>query len=94
MPTWETILALLGVINGGRTLSGPGGTSGISVPDDVSSLSDFLIYTNWPARYRFGGIQWQRVRLSVYVPTSCFAVLGLTTLKFRRISEALMMVLA
>ncbi|HEY9826741.1 MAG TPA: hypothetical protein V6D19_14960 [Stenomitos sp.] len=40
----------------------PGATSGIAVPDDVSSLTDVLDYVNWPVRYRYGSIQgWQRV---------------------------------
>jgi hypothetical protein len=40
----------------------PGATSGIAVPDDVSSLSDLLEYIDWPARYRYGVISsWQRV---------------------------------
>jgi hypothetical protein len=40
----------------------PNATSGISVPDDVSSLSDLLKYINWPARYRYGTIKsWRRV---------------------------------
>lgn len=39
-------------------------TAGIAVPEDVSSLMDLLKYVEWPARYRFGGVQnWQRVRL-------------------------------
>ncbi|NJM65415.1 MAG: hypothetical protein HC851_06940 [Acaryochloris sp. RU_4_1] len=42
----------------------PGATSGIAVPEDVSSLMDLLKYINWPARYKFGGVtKWQRVRL-------------------------------
>lgn len=41
-----------------------GVTSGIAVPEDVTSLIDLLKYIDWPARYRFGGVlQWQRVRL-------------------------------
>ncbi|WP_299489025.1 hypothetical protein [Acaryochloris sp. IP29b_bin.137] len=41
-----------------------GENSGISVPEDVTSLLDLLKYIDWPARYRFGGVlQWQRVRL-------------------------------
>ena len=40
-----------------------GSTSGIAVPDDVSSLSDLLEYIDWPARYRYGAIKnWQRVK--------------------------------
>jgi hypothetical protein len=40
----------------------PNATSGIAVPDDVSSLSDLLEYVDWPARYRYGSIEnWQRV---------------------------------
>jgi hypothetical protein len=39
-----------------------GATSGIAVPDDVSSLSDLLEYIDWPAQYRYGTIKnWQRV---------------------------------
>ena len=39
-------------------------TTGIAVPEDVSSLMDLLKYVEWPARYRFGGVKnWQRVRL-------------------------------
>jgi hypothetical protein len=42
----------------------PGATSGIYVPDDVSSLADLIPSLSWPVRYRFGGIrQWQQVRL-------------------------------
>ncbi|WP_299404049.1 hypothetical protein [Acaryochloris sp. IP29b_bin.148] len=41
-----------------------GVTSGIAVPEDVSSLMDLLQYIDWPARYRFGKVQsWQHVRL-------------------------------
>ena len=41
-----------------------GATSGIAVPDDVSSLLDLLQYTNWPMTYRYGDItNWQKVRL-------------------------------
>lgn len=41
-----------------------GVTSGIAVPEDLSSLMDILKYIDWPARYRFGSVlQWQRVRL-------------------------------
>ncbi len=40
----------------------PNATSGIAVPDDVSSLSDLLEYVDWPTRYRYKTIQnWQRV---------------------------------
>jgi hypothetical protein len=47
-----------------ETLVTPGATSGIYVPEDVSSLTDLLRYTKWPTRYRFGGvIGWQQVRL-------------------------------
>ncbi len=46
------------------TVTQSGVTSGIYVPDDVSSLIDVLKYIDWPARYRFGGVlNWQRVRL-------------------------------
>ncbi len=39
-----------------------GATSGIGVPDDVTSLSDLVEYMDWPARYRYGAIQnWRRV---------------------------------
>ncbi len=42
----------------------PNVTSGIAVPEDVSSLIDLLKYVDYPVRYRFGGVlQWQRVRL-------------------------------
>ncbi|MGR3276157.1 hypothetical protein ACSYAD_13700 [Acaryochloris marina NIES-2412] len=42
----------------------PSTTSGIAVPEDVSSLIDMLKYVDYPVRYRFGGVlQWQRVRL-------------------------------
>jgi hypothetical protein len=45
-----------------ESLVTPGATSGIAVPDDVSSLTDVLDYVNWPVRYRYGSIQnWQRV---------------------------------
>lgn len=41
-----------------------GTNSGISVPEDITSLLDLLQYIDWPARYRFGGVlQWKRVRL-------------------------------
>jgi hypothetical protein len=37
-------------------------TSGIVVPDDLSSLSDLLKYVDWPVRYRYEIIQnWQRL---------------------------------
>ena len=40
----------------------PDVTSGIAVPDDVTSLADVLDYVNLPVRYRYGTIQnWQRV---------------------------------
>lgn len=46
------------------TTTKSGATSGIAVPEDVSSLIDLLKYIDWPARYRFGSVQkWQRVRL-------------------------------
>jgi hypothetical protein len=45
-----------------ETLVTPSATSGIAVPDDVTSLIDVLDYVNWPMRYRYGTIQnWQRV---------------------------------
>jgi hypothetical protein len=41
-----------------------GASSGIYVPDDVTSLIDLLPYINWPIRYQFGEIKsWQRQRL-------------------------------
>jgi hypothetical protein len=41
----------------------PGATSGIYVPNDVSSLMDILPYLDWPMRYQFGGIRaWQQVK--------------------------------
>lgn len=46
------------------TVITPNATSGIAVPEDVSSLIDLLKYVDYPVRYRFGGVlQWQRVRL-------------------------------
>jgi hypothetical protein len=40
----------------------PNATSGIAVPDDLSSLSSLVKYINWPTRYRYGAIKnWQRV---------------------------------
>jgi hypothetical protein len=40
-----------------------GATSGIAVPDNVSSLMDLIEYIDWPARYRIGKLKnWQRVR--------------------------------
>ena len=46
------------------TLVTPGATSGITVPDDVSSLVDLLQYTNVPVYYRFGEFKtWQRVNI-------------------------------
>lgn len=45
-----------------ESLVTPGATSGVAVPDDVSSLTDVLDYVNWPVRYRYGTIQnWLRV---------------------------------
>jgi hypothetical protein len=42
----------------------PGATSGIYVPEDVSSLTDVLRYANIPVRYRVIGItSWQQIRL-------------------------------
>jgi hypothetical protein len=42
----------------------PGVTSGIYVPDDLSSLSDLLPYINWPTRYQLDEMQnWQRIKL-------------------------------
>lgn len=41
----------------------PNITTGIYVPDDLSSLSDLIPNLNWPVRYRFQGIlAWQQVR--------------------------------
>ena len=41
-----------------------GATSGIAVPDDVSSLLDVLQYTQMPQVYRYGQIlNWQQVKL-------------------------------
>jgi hypothetical protein len=41
----------------------PGATSGIYVPDDVSSLSDILPYITLPVRYQFGGFHaWRQTR--------------------------------
>ena len=46
------------------TTTKSGVTSGIAVPEDVSSLINLLRYIDWPVRYRFGGVQqWQRMRL-------------------------------
>lgn len=48
--------------NGQNTTVIPNATSGITVPDDVSSLSDLLKYIDWPARYRYGTIKsWRRI---------------------------------
>jgi hypothetical protein len=45
-----------------ESLVTPGATSGIAVPDDVTSLNDVLEYVNWPVRYKYGTIQnWYRV---------------------------------
>jgi hypothetical protein len=42
----------------------PGVTSGIYVPDDVSSLIDLLQYADWPVMYQFSQIKsWSRQRL-------------------------------
>lgn len=39
-----------------------GSTSGIAVPDDVTSLTDLLEYIDWPVKYKYGTIQnWRRV---------------------------------
>lgn len=41
-----------------------GVTSGISVPDDVTSLADILTTTTLPIKYQFGQVKhWQRMRL-------------------------------
>ena len=41
-----------------------GSTTGIRVPDDVSSLADWFIDLNLPVTYKFGGVKhWQRVQL-------------------------------
>jgi hypothetical protein len=57
-------LAYLG--NGGRpydTTITPNATSGIFVPDDLSSLTDLLHDLDWPTRYRFQRIiEWRQVR--------------------------------
>jgi hypothetical protein len=46
------------------TLITPGATSGIAVPEDVSSLMDLVYDLDWPLRYRIGQIKsWQRIRL-------------------------------
>ncbi len=40
----------------------PGVTSGISVPDDITSLIDLLEYVDWPVKYQYGAIKnWQQV---------------------------------
>jgi hypothetical protein len=45
------------------TIITSGATSGIAVPDNVSSLTDLLEYIDWPTRYRIGKLRnWQRVR--------------------------------
>jgi hypothetical protein len=45
-----------------ETLVTPGATSGIAVPDDVTSLIDVLEYVDWPIKYKYGAIKnWQRV---------------------------------
>ena len=42
----------------------PKSTSGIMVPNDLSSLSDVFQYVDWPIRYRIGEVKsWQRKRL-------------------------------
>ncbi len=42
----------------------PGATSGIYVPNDVSSLTDLLPYINWPVQYQFNEIKsWKHQRL-------------------------------
>jgi hypothetical protein len=39
-----------------------GATSGLEVPDDLTSLSDLLDYVDWPGKYKYGAIKnWQRV---------------------------------
>ena len=44
------------------TLVTPGATSGIEVPDDLTSLTDLLPYLNYPIRYKYRTIQnWQRI---------------------------------
>ncbi|NJM95715.1 MAG: hypothetical protein HC792_06065 [Acaryochloridaceae cyanobacterium CSU_5_19] len=53
-----------GVVWGTHVLGYSGGSSGIGVPDDVSSLSDILTTINLPIRYKFGQVKhWQQVRL-------------------------------
>lgn len=50
-----------------------GVTSGIAVPEDLTSLMDILKYIDWPARYRFGGVsKWQRYNLSTQNSTTNF----------------------
>lgn len=47
-----------------ESLVTPGATSGIAVPDDVSSLLDLMPYIDWPMTYQYGHIQsWQQVRI-------------------------------
>jgi hypothetical protein len=42
----------------------PNATSGIAVPDDLTSLVDLLEYVDWPVRYKMGEIKsWQRLKL-------------------------------
>jgi hypothetical protein len=44
------------------TIEKAGVTSGIAVPDDVTSLIDQLDYIQWPVKYKYGAIKnWQRV---------------------------------
>jgi hypothetical protein len=44
------------------TLVTPGATSGLAVPDDLTSLIDLLEYVDWPVKYQYGAIKnWQRV---------------------------------
>jgi hypothetical protein len=42
----------------------PGATSGIAVPNDVTSLVDLLEYVDWPVRYKMGSVKnWNRQQL-------------------------------
>lgn len=48
----------------GTFIATPGVTSGIAVPEDVSSLSDLLSTVDLPVKPKFRGVKaWQRVRL-------------------------------
>jgi hypothetical protein len=44
------------------TVVTPGATSGIAVPEDLTSLIDVLESVDWPVKYKYGAIKnWQRV---------------------------------